>query len=73
MECSFVSGVNVVSKYVKCKLYQLQVHAIRKICRECGVDSHGSKMELILRLRDEMKTRSKYDKIFQKIWGASGK
>lgn len=30
-------------------------------------------MELILRLREEMATRSKYDKVFQKVWGASGK
>ncbi|XP_051800546.1 uncharacterized protein LOC110972427 isoform X1 [Acanthochromis polyacanthus] len=28
-------------------------------------------MDLITRLRDEMKTRHGYDKIFQKIWGAS--
>lgn len=54
-------------------VHLLQVHAIRKLCRECRIDSKGSKMELILRLRDEMKTRSKYDKIFQKVWGASGK
>lgn len=51
----------------------LQVYSIRKLCRECGIDSQGSKIELILRLREEMKTRSKYDKIFQKVWGASGK
>ncbi|XDV11852.1 hypothetical protein PO909_000657 [Leuciscus waleckii] len=50
----------------------LKVHAIRKLCRECGIDSQGSKMELVLRLREEMKTRSKFDKIFQKVWGASG-
>ncbi|KAG1940192.1 hypothetical protein F2P79_016907 [Pimephales promelas] len=48
-----------------------KVHAIRKLCRECGIDSQGSKMELVLRLREEMKTRSKFDKIFQKVWGAS--
>lgn len=54
------------------EISNLKVHAIRKLCKECNVDSHGSKMELIMRLRDEMKTRSKYDKIFQKIWGASG-
>ncbi|KAI7789432.1 putative HMG domain-containing protein 3-like [Triplophysa rosa] len=32
----------------------------------------GSKMDLLLRLREEMKTRSTYDKVFQKVWGASG-
>lgn len=30
-------------------------------------------MDLLLRLREEMKTRSTYDKVFQKVWGASGK
>lgn len=29
-------------------------------------------MDLILRLREEMKNRSSYDKIFEKVWGASG-
>ncbi|KAG7501123.1 hypothetical protein JOB18_040511 [Solea senegalensis] len=28
-------------------------------------------MDLVVRLREEMKTRHSYDKIFQKIWGAS--
>lgn len=50
-----------------------QVDALRKLVRECGVDSKGSKMDLLLRLREEMKTRSTYDKVFQKVWGASGK
>ncbi|XP_077056136.1 uncharacterized protein LOC143736817 isoform X2 [Siphateles boraxobius] len=54
------------------EISNLKVHAIRKLCKECGIDSRGSKMELILRLREEMATRSKYDKVFQKVWGASG-
>ncbi len=29
-------------------------------------------MDLIMRLRSEMINRSSYDKIFQKVWGASG-
>lgn len=29
-------------------------------------------MDLLIRLREEMKTRHSYDKVFQKIWGASG-
>lgn len=49
-----------------------QVDALRKLVKECGVDSTGSKMDLLLRLREEMKTRSTYDKVFQKVWGASG-
>uniref|UniRef100_A0AAV2J250 SAP domain-containing protein n=1 Tax=Knipowitschia caucasica TaxID=637954 RepID=A0AAV2J250_KNICA len=54
------------------EISNLKVHAIRKLCTECKVDSKGSKMELIMRLRKEMETRSKYDKVFQKVWSASG-
>ncbi|RXN33960.1 xenotropic and polytropic retrovirus receptor 1-like protein [Labeo rohita] len=48
-----------------------KVDALRKHVKECGVDSKGSKMDLLLRLREEMKTRSTYDKVFQKDWGVS--
>ena len=30
-------------------------------------------MDLVLRLQKEMKSRATYDKVFSKIWGASGK
>ncbi len=30
-------------------------------------------MDLVLRLRQEMRNRSSYDKVFQKVWGASGR
>lgn len=46
---------------------------VKKLCKQCGVDSKGSKMDLILRLREEMRNRSSYDKIFEKVWGASGR
>lgn len=46
---------------------------MRKLCKECGLDTKGSRMDLVLRLRTEMQNRSAYDKIFQQIWGASGK
>lgn len=36
------------------------------------MDSKGSRMDLILRFRSEMQNRQSYNKIFQKIWGASG-
>ena len=50
-----------------------QVDALRNLVKGCGMESKGSKMDLILRLREEMKTRSTYDKVFEKVWGASGK
>ncbi len=35
---------------------------VRKLCKQCGLDSKGSKMDLILRLRNEMRNRSSYDR-----------
>ncbi len=46
---------------------------MRKLCKECGLDTKGLRMDLVLRLRTEMQNRSAYDKVFQQIWGASGK
>ncbi|MGL6010839.1 MAG: SAP domain-containing protein [Shewanella oncorhynchi] len=46
---------------------------IRKLCKECGIDAIGSKSDLLERLSSEMKSRQTYDKVFEKIWGASGK
>lgn len=45
---------------------------IRALCRQCGVADKGSKVDCILRLREKMNTRSTYNKVFSKIWGASG-
>lgn len=46
---------------------------VRKLCKECGLDSSGSRTDLLLRLSSEMKSRQTYDKVFQKIWAASGR
>nr|XP_055064926.1 uncharacterized protein LOC129447284 [Misgurnus anguillicaudatus] len=54
------------------ELMNQKVDVVRKLCNECGLDTVGSKLDLILRLRSEMQTKHSYDKIFQKIWGASG-
>lgn len=44
----------------------------KKKCEECGIDSTGSINDLLERLSCEMKSRHTYDKLFEKIWGASG-
>lgn len=46
---------------------------LKKLCRQCGVDVVGSKMDLILRLRNKMSNRVTYNKVFEQVWGASGK
>ncbi|XP_039608198.1 uncharacterized protein LOC120528177 isoform X2 [Polypterus senegalus] len=54
------------------ELTNLKVAALRKLVKNCGLSPKGSKMDLILRLRNQMQNRATYDKIFQKVWGASG-
>lgn len=51
----------------------LQVEEVRRLCKHCGLDSKGSKMDLALRIRDKMSNRVTYNKVFEKVWGASGK
>ncbi|XP_076869611.1 uncharacterized protein LOC143519745 [Brachyhypopomus gauderio] len=54
------------------ELKKQKVGTVRKLCKECHIDPKGSRDDLIVRLHQEMKTRHTYDKVFQKIWGASG-
>ncbi|XP_034077664.1 uncharacterized protein LOC117549689 [Gymnodraco acuticeps] len=66
-ELSMVSEDRLVDELKKQK-----VSTVCKLCMACNLDSKGSRDDLVNRLREEMKTRHGYDKIFQKIWGASG-
>lgn len=50
-------------------LTNLKVDEVRSLCKQCGLDPPGSKMDLVLRLRREMRNRSSYDKVFLKVWG----
>ncbi|XP_048853119.1 HMG domain-containing protein 3-like isoform X1 [Brienomyrus brachyistius] len=54
------------------ELMKQKVSTVRKLCKACNVCFKGSHTDLVIRLREEMKTRQTYDKVFQKIWGASG-
>ncbi|XP_049337255.1 uncharacterized protein LOC103031382 [Astyanax mexicanus] len=54
------------------EVLNLKVEDVRKLCKVSGVDSSGSKIDLVLRLREEIKSRNAYNKIFEKVWGASG-
>ncbi|KAA8585590.1 hypothetical protein FQN60_004284, partial [Etheostoma spectabile] len=53
------------------EVLNLKLPEIRKLCSQCGIDSRGSKMDLVLRLRDKMASRVTYNKVFDKVWGAS--
>ncbi|XP_032415485.1 uncharacterized protein LOC116717915 [Xiphophorus hellerii] len=54
------------------EVLNLKLPEIRRLCSQCGIDSRGSKMDLVLRLRDKMASRATYNKVFEKVWGASG-
>ncbi|XP_070399217.1 uncharacterized protein [Nothobranchius furzeri] len=55
------------------ELAKQKVGVVRKLCKACNIDSKGSRFDLITRLKEKMKSRQTYDKVFQSIWGASGK
>ncbi|XP_059400742.1 uncharacterized protein LOC132132395 [Carassius carassius] len=66
-----VPDLDVTEERLGDELFNLKVDAVRKLCKECGLDTKGSRMDLVLHLRTEMQNRSAYEKIFQQIWGAS--
>ncbi|XP_066301003.1 uncharacterized protein [Branchiostoma lanceolatum] len=54
-------------------LEDAKVLDIQEFCRKCGVPDKGSKMDMVGKLRDILlKDRTQFDKVFSKIWGASG-
>ncbi|XP_016359488.1 uncharacterized protein LOC107701863 [Sinocyclocheilus anshuiensis] len=67
-----VQMMNVSEDRLVDELMKQKVGVVRKLCKACNIDSKGSRMDLISRLRAEMQNRQSYDKMFQKIWGASG-
>lgn len=69
---SFTVAMIIVMLVSNIFVLQQQVADIRKLCKACGVATQGSKTDLLSRLRGQMQTRTAYDKIFQKVWGASG-
>ncbi|KAI4823843.1 hypothetical protein KUCAC02_012398 [Chaenocephalus aceratus] len=54
------------------EVLNLKVAEVRALCKQCSLDSKGSKMDLVLRLREKMASRTTYNKVFEKVLGASG-
>lgn len=54
------------------ELMKQEVDDVKKLCKDCNVDSNGSAFDMILRLRAEMQNKQAYEKIYQKICGSSG-
>ncbi|XP_073789228.1 uncharacterized protein [Danio rerio] len=68
---SEISEITVTEERLKEELRKQKVSVIRRLCKECGLDFTRSRNDLLLRLSEEMKSRQTYDKVFEKIWGAS--
>ncbi|XP_072217993.1 HMG domain-containing protein 3-like [Leuresthes tenuis] len=54
------------------ELVKLKLEEVRALCKQCGVDDKGSKVDLVMRLSEKMSGRVTYNKVFEKVWGASG-
>lgn len=54
-------------------MFPQQVEGVRALCEQCGVDSEGSKMDLVVRLWKKMSSRVDYNKVSEKVRGASGR
>ncbi|XP_077076588.1 uncharacterized protein LOC143729292 [Siphateles boraxobius] len=54
------------------ELFKQKDDVVRGLCNECGVDSTGSRSDILLRLAGEMKSRQTCEKIYSKIWSCSG-
>ncbi|XP_071359017.1 uncharacterized protein [Trachinotus anak] len=64
--------VRVSEDQLREELNKQKVEVVRTLCQECGLDSTGSRTDLLMRLSKGTKSRQKYDKVFQKTWFASG-
>lgn len=53
------------------KMTAQQVEEVRALSKQCGLDSKGSKMDMILRLREKMNNRVTYSKVFEKVEACS--
>lgn len=62
----FINNINLIA-------FSQQVQEVRALCKQCGVDDKGSKVDLVMRLSEKMSNRVTYNKVFEKVWGASGK
>ncbi|KAM3605857.1 uncharacterized protein V6R79_006120 [Siganus canaliculatus] len=64
-------GAQLTEGHLMDELMKQKVSTLRKLCKSCNVETKGSRMDILNRLRDKMQSRHTYDKV-QSIWGASG-
>ncbi|XP_065096441.2 uncharacterized protein, partial [Paramisgurnus dabryanus] len=68
-QLSSVTEDHLIDELAKQKV---MLPVVRKLCKACNIDTKGSRLDLITRLKENMKSRQTYHKVFQSIWGASG-
>ncbi|XP_050973526.1 uncharacterized protein LOC127169897 [Labeo rohita] len=54
---SETAEITMTEERLKEELQKQKVNVIRKLCKECGLDSTGSRSDLLFRLSNEMKSR----------------
>ncbi|KAK2883631.1 hypothetical protein Q8A67_017268 [Cirrhinus molitorella] len=69
---SEILEMTVTKERLKEELFKQKYDVIRSLCIECGVETTGSRSDLLHRLTSEMKSRQILDKVYTKIWSASG-
>nr|XP_020463061.1 HMG domain-containing protein 3-like [Monopterus albus] len=45
---------------------------LQSLCKSCGVETGGSRTDLIIRLREKLMNQQTYFSVYQTIWGGSG-
>lgn len=67
-----ISEVAVTEERLAEELFRQKANVIRSLCNDCGVDSTGSRTDLLLRLANDVKSKETFSKICAKIWSTSG-
>ncbi|XP_050398510.2 HMG domain-containing protein 3 [Patella vulgata] len=62
----------LTDEYIDTLLCEGSAKLVKDIAKDVGVDSSGSKMDIIVRLQHKAKKKSLFKKIFTKLWGRSG-
>ena len=50
-----------------------QEATLQSLCKSCGVETSGSRIDLVFRLREKLTNRQTYVDVYQSICGASGR
>lgn len=49
-----------------------QEATLKNLCKSCGVEASGSRIDLIIRLREKLQDQQTYVNVYKSVWGESG-